>query len=314
MAGAVLAAQGVTTGAIAGVVTDAQKQPVAGAQVIAIHLPSGHHLRSARRARTADSRFPACASAVRTRSPSRTRGTGPRRSSRRRRRRRRSTSASRTDLHLRRASDHRQETVTVTAHVRHGVQLRRTGAATSVSRAEIATLPTISGRIDDITRLTPQASGMSFAGQDNRLNNITVDGSYFNNSFGLGGAARRPHRRRADLARSDRADPGERRAVRRAAGQLRRRRRQHRHAQRHQPLHRVALPPDPQRGLRRHRGARALPFNPGDVQLPQHRRLGAAGRSSRTNCSPSATTRTKRTAGRSQRSAPTREASPSAAT
>jgi hypothetical protein len=44
----------------------------------------------------------------------------------------------------------------------------------------------VSGRLEDFTRLTPQARGTSYAGQDNRLNNITVDGSYFNNSFGLG--------------------------------------------------------------------------------------------------------------------------------
>jgi hypothetical protein len=64
----------------------------------------------------------------------------------------------------------------------------RTGASTSVSGEAIQTLPTISRQIGDFTRLTPQAGrGNTFAGQDNRLNNITVDGSYFNNSFGLAG-------------------------------------------------------------------------------------------------------------------------------
>jgi len=63
----------------------------------------------------------------------------------------------------------------------------RTGAATAVTRDDLASLPTISGRITDITRLTPQYGGFgTFAGQDNRANNMTVDGSSFNNSFGLG--------------------------------------------------------------------------------------------------------------------------------
>ena len=63
----------------------------------------------------------------------------------------------------------------------------RTGASTTVTRAALASLPTISGRLESITRLTPQAgNGLSIAGQDSRLNNITVDGSFFNNSFGLG--------------------------------------------------------------------------------------------------------------------------------
>lgn len=62
----------------------------------------------------------------------------------------------------------------------------RTGAATSITSQNLNRLPTISRSINDFTRLSPQASGNSFAGQDGRLNNITVDGSYFNNSFGLG--------------------------------------------------------------------------------------------------------------------------------
>jgi outer membrane receptor protein involved in Fe transport len=67
----------------------------------------------------------------------------------------------------------------------------RTGASTSVNREVIARVPTISRSINDFTKLSPQYSGGpfggSFAGQDNRLNNITVDGASFNNSFGLAG-------------------------------------------------------------------------------------------------------------------------------
>ena len=63
----------------------------------------------------------------------------------------------------------------------------RTGAATNVTREQINALPTLSRSINDFTRLTPQASGQNFGGQDNRLNNITIDGSILNSSFGLSG-------------------------------------------------------------------------------------------------------------------------------
>ncbi|WP_324672866.1 TonB-dependent receptor [Hymenobacter sp. GOD-10R] len=63
----------------------------------------------------------------------------------------------------------------------------RTGAATNITREAINSLPTLSRSLTDFTRLTPQANGQSFGGQDNRLNNITVDGSILNSSFGLAG-------------------------------------------------------------------------------------------------------------------------------
>src|SRR5437016_14593760 len=83
------------------------------------------------------------------------------------------------------------EPVTVTATSNPVFSAERTGAATTIAATQIAHLPTISRRVEDLLRLTPQYSpmsfGFSFAGQDNRLNNMTIDGSYFNNSFGLAG-------------------------------------------------------------------------------------------------------------------------------
>ncbi|MHA6247032.1 TonB-dependent receptor [Pontibacter sp. CAU 1760] len=64
----------------------------------------------------------------------------------------------------------------------------RTGAATNISREQLANLPTLSRSLQDFTRLTPQASGNSIAGSNNRYNNITIDGAVNNDVFGLAGS------------------------------------------------------------------------------------------------------------------------------
>jgi hypothetical protein len=67
---------------------------------------------------------------------------------------------------------------------------QRTGTTTSVSSREISRMPSISRSLNDITRLTPQASSTStgsIGGGNYRQNFITVDGSDFNNTFGIGG-------------------------------------------------------------------------------------------------------------------------------
>lgn len=177
-------AQGVTTGSLTGVVKDAQEKPVTGATVLALHVPSGTTYEATTRA---DGRY--SIPNMRVGGPySVTIAKGQ------------TTALSfepqtqdditvtlgvATDLDFIVRSI--TEEVTVTAQVSDAVfSSERTGAATTLGRDALSTLPTISGRLNDVTRLTPQSGGtLSFAGQDSRLNNITVDGSYFNNSFGL---------------------------------------------------------------------------------------------------------------------------------
>lgn len=65
--------------------------------------------------------------------------------------------------------------------------VNKTGAATNIGQKLIQDLPQSSRSITDFTRLTPQASGNSFAGRDARYNNLQIDGANFNNGFGLSG-------------------------------------------------------------------------------------------------------------------------------
>jgi len=61
----------------------------------------------------------------------------------------------------------------------------RTGAATQISSADLERLPSISRSASDFTRLTPSSDGNSFGGRNDQYNSFTLDGSIFNNPFGL---------------------------------------------------------------------------------------------------------------------------------
>lgn len=64
----------------------------------------------------------------------------------------------------------------------------RTGAATTIDNAEITQMPTITRSAEDIYRLSPSSDGNSFAGRNDQFNNFSLDGSIFNNPFGLDAA------------------------------------------------------------------------------------------------------------------------------
>jgi len=64
----------------------------------------------------------------------------------------------------------------------------RTGAETNVGRRELTRLPTISRSASDFTRLEPSASSGSFGGRNDQFNNFSLDGAIFNNPFGLDAA------------------------------------------------------------------------------------------------------------------------------
>ena len=77
------------------------------------------------------------------------------------------------------------QAVTVSAARRGATE--KTGASTNISNRAVQNLPNITRNLTNLTRITPQQNDNGFAGMNKRYNNITIDGSLFNNNFGRSG-------------------------------------------------------------------------------------------------------------------------------
>ncbi len=85
-----------------------------------------------------------------------------------------------------RSADSQLQELTVKANRNDIMGSDRTGAETAINSQMLSALPTISRSQADFTRLNPMAAeGGSFAGRNDQFNNFSVDGTIFNNPFGL---------------------------------------------------------------------------------------------------------------------------------
>jgi hypothetical protein len=171
--------QGVTTGSIAGIVADAQGAPVPNASVVAVHVPSGTQYRAISRG-SGTYTLPN----VRVGGPYTLTATflgfQP---------------GTRQNVFVALGETQRIDfALERSATQLAGVQVRargqeteaRTGAATFVDPTQVAALPSIKRSTRDLTRIDPRSDGnFAFAGRNWLFNNISLDGSYFSNSFGL---------------------------------------------------------------------------------------------------------------------------------
>ncbi|HUF34508.1 MAG TPA: TonB-dependent receptor [Gemmatimonadales bacterium] len=176
-----LGAQGVTTSAITGLVTSQDGAPITDATVTARHLPTGTQYRAVSRSGGAYSLpnlrvgGPYTVTATYIGFQRRIEenvflGLGQ---------------TQRIDLLLEPQAVELQELV-ATGERDPVLNAERTGAATYIDPRQVEVLPSIKRSTRDLTRLDPRSDGnFAFAGRNWLYNNVSLDGSYFNNPFGL---------------------------------------------------------------------------------------------------------------------------------
>ena len=176
-----LGAQGVTTSAIDGFVTGDDGTPLADAVVVAVHVPSGTQYRTAARTGGAYNLLN-----MRVGGPYRVTATMIGFQPRTEENVQLSLGQTlRLDLALI-AQAVELEEIAVTAERDAVLDAGRTGAATYIDPRQVEVLPSIKRSTRDLTRLDPRSDGnFAFAGRNWLYNNVSLDGSYFNNAFGL---------------------------------------------------------------------------------------------------------------------------------
>ncbi len=178
---AALSAQGVTTAAVNGIVTDLDGVPLADANIVALHEPSGTRYSAVSRSGGAYN-LPN----LRVGGPYRVTATAIGFEPRAEQDLTLNLAENRRlDFRLSRQAVELQE-LEVIAREDEVLNGGRNGAATFIGPEEVDALPSIKRSTRDLIRIDPRNDGnYAFAGRNWLYNNISLDGSYFNNPFGL---------------------------------------------------------------------------------------------------------------------------------
>lgn len=174
--------QGTTSSAIEGVITDAQGEPLPGANIVATHQPTGSTYGTSSRS---DGRY--TLKNLRVGGPYLLEVTFVGYNAQKKEVENLELGETLSiNFELEEGALQLRE-ISVTAEVDPVFSTNRTGAQTNISREEIDRTPTLSRSLSDFSRLTPQATGSGgFTGTNDRYNNILVDGATLNDVFGLG--------------------------------------------------------------------------------------------------------------------------------
>ncbi|HYW34729.1 MAG TPA: carboxypeptidase regulatory-like domain-containing protein, partial [Balneolaceae bacterium] len=176
-------AQNKTSSGIQGVVRDAQGRPLAGANVVAIHKPSGTRYGTVTRK---NGHF--TLNNVRTGGPYTVQVTFVGYNAQKKTITNIKLGNTATINFTMRQGNQKLSEITVTSTVNPVFNKDHTGAKTNISQAEINQTPQLSRSLNSYTSVTPyNTGGNSFGGANNRYNNIQVDGATLNDVFGLSG-------------------------------------------------------------------------------------------------------------------------------